>query len=175
MPVRRRLRQFVGTEPDPRSRWTWASGDGCGPILTGDVGYRNERAARRAWDSVGRLCMWQTESIGRVPAAASNYDGVTEQAHAAAALAGLHQVYDSRPVLKAITADRASVRDFRDEHPRAARQIAEYLDQYVAWLDRLEEYACRIHGTADGPDRRWKESPLRFSGHYGGRDEETYG
>jgi hypothetical protein len=55
-------------------------------------------------------------------------------------------------VLAAIERDRASVAAFQECEPRAARSIADYLDVWLRYLDRLEEVTRDLMDSdADSP------------------------
>jgi hypothetical protein len=149
MPVLKRTASRPDSTPDPRDRWTWANGSGCDPLLGGPR-YPNERAARRAWNTVGRACMWAECGIGRVPAGARHYDGITEAGFEAFIAMWSRVDWYVQPVLDGINADRESVVAFRTEQPAAARTVARYLDRYLAYLDQLEQDALALRGTAHG-------------------------
>jgi len=85
--------------------------------------------------------MWEQGSIGRVPSAASYYDGITDNGQDAARRMWHLITYDSAPVIEASAADRRSVAAFRAKNAAAAKTIAAYLDQYLVSLAALEDDA----------------------------------
>jgi hypothetical protein len=172
MPVMKRAGTRPDHAPDPRDRWTWASGDGCKPMMTGEAGYPNERAARRAWNAAGREFMWSDTAIGRIPPAARHYDGITDNGFDTFIAMWLRIDWDGEPVIDGINADRESVAEFRRLQPAAAKSIARYLDRYLAYLDQIEEDARALVGTQY--HERGNRQPSRFSRQRYGDEEQKH-
>jgi hypothetical protein len=145
MPVRKRRVPLQTNEPDPLNPWTWGSGSGCVPLIPDFPAYRTEAAARRAWNK-WRRAIWADTHVGNLPNAAEFYDGLTRDGISAAASEwGRYPSYDHERVQVALDADRAAIDRFQHDQPKAAQAIADYLDLFGEFLDRVEANSRTMH------------------------------
>ena len=166
MPVRTRVQALRTREVQVRVfRWS----DGTRSLLPGDVVFPTRAEAERAWPRYRREA-WATERRYQVPRAAIEYDGLTAEAVAAVRRRWTHgRALVLPPVLAAIEGDRAAASRFRQAQPKAAREIAEYLDLWLADLAEVERTALRLAADpTGGPHPGHLNTAKTYAGEPGG-------
>ncbi len=126
--------------------------NGVGPErYFGEPGYDSEQVAEQAWRKVRREVWSQCRRLS-VPAAATEYDGITcSSVDAVRSEMSFTAVpFDRGRIDRAIAADRASVAAFREEEPTAAVQIATFLDQLLTDLEVVRAAADIRERGGDG-------------------------
>ncbi len=152
MPVRRRVaRRRQSREVDWR---IFRFSDGTWHFFAHESVYPNVETARAAWGRCRRE-VWAISRRMWPPAAALAYDGFSRDGFDALWSTWQCATFgadEGRDVLAAIERDRASVAAFQECEPRAARSIADYLDVWLRYLDRLEEVTRDLMDSdADSP------------------------
>jgi hypothetical protein len=151
MPMRRRApRSPAGLIVNPR---VFRYGDGTRSFFHSDLVYRDQRTAERAWRQVRRDA-WAATNYTQIPGAAKTYDGLTRDGFELLWFTWKNADFPASEVLEALADDRAAVAAFRQNDPRAARTIADYLDRWLTCLARWEDLTRVI--AADGD--RWRGS-----------------
>jgi len=162
MTIRRRSAGAVSVDLD---RFVYDDAVGPDPYFA-TPGYDDAATAERAW----RLCrrdVWLRCHRGRIPRAAAKYDGLLASAHEFMWASASCTVFPLADALAAIRRDRDAVDAFRTRDPRAAAEIADVLDVWLADLASLEMVARAAvpfqFATRIWPDGRYGERLGRVS------------
>ena len=147
----RRLRQEK-RRPTAETAELFIHSNGITPFWTGDAVYENAFLARVAWEGVRTLC-WKhpLRGIGP-PSGAIAWDGLSERLLWFNPI-GYPREWRPESVTARFESDLASVERFRLEKPKAAREIVDDLDDYVADLKSFFAIAeCAGFDAADARD-----------------------
>jgi hypothetical protein len=138
MPLRRRLAPRAKSfEVDPS---LFEASDGTWSFFDDEPVYSDRASAERAWHRARRQ-VWSSTHLTRIPRAAQDFDGLTTGGRDA-----LWSGWNQKPVpideiLSALAEDRDAVAAFRAADPRGASAIGDFLDLWLAQLDRWEHLA----------------------------------
>jgi hypothetical protein len=138
--MRRRVRRDQTGDDPAIAMFTVADDDSFEHNFFGEVLFRTQSEARRAWPRC-RRAVWAATPRMRLPDAARVFDALTFRAHDTLLSTWNHIVFPLSDVLAALEADRASVLAFECRDPRAATQIATFLEAFRTDLDLLESQA----------------------------------
>jgi hypothetical protein len=124
--------------------------------FTGDATFPDVETARKAWPDYRRET-WEKACHGCLPCAAEVFDRLTVRGSALVWATWQSETFDLKAVRKALAGDRAAVRRFQRRDPKGAKTIADFLDVFLAALDRVDAEAVRI--AARPADQRWQGGP----------------
>ena len=165
MPVRRRVSAIREQAVDPVSAFEWSMGDGLEHFL-GLPHYQTRTEAERAWRQVRRE-IWATAYRFRVPATATVFDAITDNARDQVLDSWNHVTFGLEPALAAIAEDRTSLEAFERREPRAAKQIADFLGMRRADLAVMEQTARDLASFSGPYWHRPHPGHLYTGGQYG--------
>jgi hypothetical protein len=150
MPRKRRIpKHRLDETVDPH---LFAFGDGTWSYFQGDPVYPDVDAARAAWQECRRE-VWALSHRGRVPGAATTYDGLSFSSIDAlrSEMSNSAIPFSLPRILDALDDDRARLAAFREAHPVDAKAIGDYLDTLEADFDAVETTARAVD-----PRSRWQ-------------------
>lgn len=164
--MKRRRRSDDTLDADLVESFRLACDDDMTETWFGRSRFATTEEARQAWPRC-RRAVWTLTDRMRIPRAAIVFDGLRFDSPDAIRSAFHCVPVPAAEVLATVAGDRAALEAFCRREPKAARDIADYLDVLRADLDLVERQVREMPQASSArryPGHDWK------GGTYGGRD-----
>jgi hypothetical protein len=164
--MRRRIRTPDAIDHDLINAFVMAVDDEMTETWFGPDVFATTEEARQAWPRC-RRAVWAATDRMRIPTPARVFDGLRFDSPDAIRSAFHCVTVPAAEMLATVAGDRAALEAFCRREPRAARDIAGYLDVLRADLDLIERQVREMPQASSArryPGHDWK------GGTYGGRD-----